>query len=137
MAAHTTKGFVPVLAALIGNALVAIVKIIVAISSGSSAMFSESVHSIADTSNQALLLLGVTRSRKKPTKEHSYGYGGERFFWAIISACGIFFVGAGVTVYHGAHTILYPEQITINANTFIVLFIALIVESLTLWIALA
>lgn len=136
MAVHKTKGFVPVLAALVGNGLVTVIKVLVALTSGSSAMFSEAVHSIADTCNQALLLLGVTRSRMKPTREFGYGFGNERFFWALISACGIFFVGAGVTIYHGVQSIRFHDHIAIDSYTFIVLAIAFVVEALTLWIAL-
>jgi solute carrier family 30 (zinc transporter), member 9 len=136
MAISNTRGFMPVLAALVGNALVTVFKTIVALSSGSSSMFSEAIHSFADTSNQALLLIGVTRSRKKPTSEFGYGFGNERFFWALISACGIFFVGAGVTMYHGIEALRHPEPITIDVITFAVLAVAFVVESLTLWLAL-
>lgn len=126
----------PVLAALIGNALVTVFKTIVALSSGSSSMFSEAIHSFADTANQALLLIGVTRSRRKPTTEFGYGFGNERFFWALISACGIFFVGAGVTMYHGIEAIRHPEPISIGVSTFAVLIAAFVIEALTLWVAL-
>ena len=136
MAIAKSKGFFPVLAALVGNALVTVFKVIAATSSGSSAMFSEAIHSFADTANQALLLVGVTRSNKKPTNEFSYGFGNERFFWALISACGIFFVGAGVTMYHGIEALQHPKPIEISVLTFGVLVFAFIVEALTLWIAL-
>ena len=136
MAIAKTKGFLPVLAALVGNALVTIFKVIAATASGSSAMFSEAIHSFADTSNQALLLIGVTRSGKKPTSEFAYGFGNERFFWALISACGIFFVGAGVTMYHGIEALQHPKPIEISTLTFSVLGVAFVVEALTLWVAL-
>src|SRR3989304_8292918 len=74
--------------------------------SGSSALFSEAVHSFADTLNQALLMIGIKRSAKLPDKEFSYGYGRERFVWALISACGVFFIGAGITVYHGINSLV-------------------------------
>jgi zinc transporter 9 len=136
MAIAKSKGFWPVLAALIGNALVTVFKVLAASASGSSAMFSEAIHSFADTSNQALLLVGVTRSHKKPTSEFAYGFGNERFFWALISACGIFFVGAGVTMYHGIEALQHPKPIEISALTFAVLLVAFVVEALTLWVAL-
>ncbi len=125
----------PVIAALVGNTTVTLIKGAVAVSSGSSAMFSEAVHSFADTLNQALLLIGLRRSRKKPDEEFGYGYGFERFFWALISACGIFFVGAGVTIYHGITSLQHPKPVTIDILTFAVLFIAFVIEFWTLTVA--
>lgn len=130
-----TIGLWPVVAALVGNSLVTIIKLVVAIFSGSSAMFSEAVHSFADTSNQALLLVGLRRSRKKADEGFGYGYGRERFFWAILSACGIFFVGAGVTIFHGITSLIAPEHIQINKAVFIVLAAAFFIELWTLYIA--
>ena len=130
-----TIGLWPVIAALIGNTLVTIIKFIAAFASGSSSMFSEAIHSSADTLNQFLLLVGLRRSRKKPDEEFGYGYGRERFFWALLSACGVFFVGAGVTVYHGIETLIQPKPIQIHSAIFIVLFIAFVTELATLLIA--
>jgi zinc transporter 9 len=135
MAVHT-RGFVPVAAALAGNFIVTCLKTVVAITSGSSAMFSEAIHSAADTSNQLLLLIGVRRSGKKPDREFGYGYGYERFFWALLSACGIFFVGAGVTFYHGIHSLLNPVSIELTAAVGAVLVVSFIIELGTLIIAL-
>jgi zinc transporter 9 len=135
MTSHTI-GLWPVIAALVGNTLVTVCKFVVAFASGSSSMFSEAIHSLADTANQALLLVGLRRSRKKADRGFGYGYGRERFFWAIISACGIFFVGAGVTIYHGIESLLDPQPIEIRASIFIVLLIAFIVELWTLYIAM-
>lgn len=129
------RGQAPVIAALIGNIVVMLIKGAVAVTSGSSAMFSETVHSFADTLNQALLLVGVRRSRKKPDEEFGYGYGFERFFWALISACGIFFVGAGVTIYHGISSLQHPESVTINIFTFFVLAVSFVIEFWTFRIA--
>jgi zinc transporter 9 len=89
----STQGFVPVLAALAGNTIVTIIKAMAASVSGSSALFSEAIHSFADTLNQVLLLIGLRRSLKRPDEEYVYGYGNERFFFALLSACGIFFIG--------------------------------------------
>ncbi|MBV9159908.1 MAG: cation diffusion facilitator family transporter [Candidatus Kaiserbacteria bacterium] len=129
------KGSVPVALALLGNIVVTIIKAIVAAFSGSSAMFSEAVHSFADTLNQSLLLIGVWRSRKKPEGEFNYGYGSERFFWAVISACGIFFVGAGITIWRGLHALLYPESVAIDFYAFLVLFVSFVIEFWTFRVA--
>lgn len=99
-------------------------------------MFSEAIHSFADTSNQALLMIGIRRSNKKATDTFIYGYKKERFLRALISACGIFFVGAGITTYHGITSLISPGEIHINQRTFIILAIAFVIESITLGIAL-
>lgn len=135
LAGNKTIGFWPVTAALTGNFIVTTIKFAVAVASGSSALFSESIHSAADTGNQALLLIGLKRSRKKADRAFGYGYGRERFFWALLSACGIFFVGAGVTLYHGLVSLIEPKPIEINATVFVVLCISFVIESWTLSIA--
>lgn len=135
MEARNAEGLVPVVAAVVGNALVTLMKASAAIVSGSSAMFSEAVHSFADTLNQIFLFIGVRRSFKKPDTDFGYGYGNERFFWALISACGVFFIGAGVTIYNGVSSIIHPEPIEIHALVFIVLAVSFVVESFTFWVA--
>jgi zinc transporter 9 len=134
------KGNKSVIAALFGNTFVTIIKTIVAISSGSTSMFAESVHSFADTLNQSLLLIGLKRSKRPADESRGYGYGIERFFWSLISACGILFIGAGVTVYHSIDSLLRHEVTDIphdyNYFTISVLIIALIVEGITLFIAI-
>lgn len=130
-----TIGLWPVIAALVGNFIVTAIKLFAAFTSGSSALFSEAIHSIADTVNQALLLIGIKRSRKKADEDFGYGYGRERFFWALISACGIFFVGAGVTVFHGITSLIEPRHIEINYTAFVVLTVAFFVELWTLYVA--
>ncbi len=135
---HKTQGNKSVTAALFGNSFVTILKTIVAVSSGSASMFAESVHSFADTLNQSLLLVGLKRSKKPADLRRGYGYGIERFFWSLISACGILFIGAGVTIYHSITSLLEHSQSSVhdyNFYTIIVLFLAFIIEGFTLWIA--
>ena len=91
------------------NGLVTIAKFGAFLVSGSGAMLSETLHSMADTANQTLLLVGIKRSDRGPDPRHPFGYGRERFFWGLVSALGIFFLGAGVTVYHGIHSLMHPE----------------------------
>ena len=124
--------------ALLGNIFVTLIKSVVFGITGSASMFAESVHSFADTLNQSLLLIGINRAKKPADKERGYGYGIERFFWSLISACGILFIGAGITIYHSIESLLHRTEIAgENFHTFsiIVLVIALVVESITLWIA--
>lgn len=129
-------GSASVFAALIGNSLIAILKLAGFFITNSSSLFAEAIHSIADTANQALLLVGLRRSVRKADEHYSYGYGGERFFWALISACGVLFVGAGVTVYHGVHALFSHETPEIHPFLFVVLGVSFCVELFTLWRAL-
>ncbi len=132
-----TTGNKSVVSALIGNVFVTIIKTIVAVITGSASMFAESVHSFADTLNQALLLVGLKRSKKPADHIRGYGYGIERFFWSLISACGILFIGAGVTVYHSINSLIENSHIySFNFYSIIVLLIALVIESITLYLAI-
>src|SRR5690348_16269588 len=90
-----------VYAALIGNIVVALTKIGAAWWTGSSAMTSEAIHSIVDTSNEVLLLYGYPRAGRPPDELHPIGYGRELYFWSFIVALLIFALGAGVSVYQG------------------------------------
>ena len=135
MSLQKTSGFLPVATAIVGNTLVTISKFIASFASGSSVMFSEAVHSAADTLNQALLLIGLRRSLKKADESFEYGYGNERFFWALISACGIFFLGAGFTAYHGFTALLHSYPIEFNWIIATVLVFSGVVESYTFYIA--
>ena len=135
MALQQTVGFWPVVFALGGNILVTSLKFFAGIVSGSSAMFAEAVHSLADTLNQILLLVGLQRSLKRRDEAADYGYGNERFFWALISACGIFFVGAGITAWHSITILLHPEPVEFSVIVFAVLFFSFLIESYTLRIA--
>jgi zinc transporter 9 len=135
MAIRNTSGFLPVVMALGGNVLVTAAKYAAAILSGSSAMFSEAIHSTADTLNQIFLLIGLSRSQKKADDSFEYGYGNERFFWALISACGIFFAGAGVTAYQGITMLLHPHGIEFSIWIFPVLFFSFCVEFYTFRVA--
>ena len=136
---HKIEGSKSVISALAGNIFVTIIKTIIAITSGSASMFAESVHSFADTLNQSLLLIGIKRSSRPADESKGYGYGIERFFWSLISACGILFIGAGVTVYHSIDSLINETNINVhhlNYFTIVVLCIAFVVEGTTLIIAI-
>lgn len=135
MALQHTSGFWPVVAAICGNAVVTVAKLGAAIISGSSSMFAEAVHSFADTLNQILLLIGLRRSLKKADDQFEYGYGRERFFFALLSAVGVFFIGAVVTAYKGSMSIVYPEEVEFSLTVFIVLGFAFLVELYTFQVA--
>lgn len=132
MAAGSSKA---VYTAIVGNFIVMVGKFAAFFVSGSAAMLSEGIHSFADVSNQCLLALGIERSKKSPDKRHPYGYVRERYIWALISAVGIFFLGCGVTIYHGITTLIHPQQIDQFSIAFYVLIFAFIIEGYTLVVA--
>ncbi len=132
---YKIKGYLPVLAALIGNVFIVIIKFVAFFFSGSIALLSEAIHSIADSFNQLLLMVGIRRSAKKPDKAFIYGYGRERFFWALISACGIFFIGAGAIIYNGVDSLWHQREILDHPIVYVVLALSFIIESITFWIA--
>jgi len=100
MASGSTKA---ILAAMFANGGIAIAKFIAYLFTSSSSMLAESIHSVADTSNQALLLLGSRRAHKHATAEHPFGYGRERYFWAFVVALVLFSLGGLFAIYEGWH----------------------------------
>lgn len=124
-----------IIAALIGNSLIAISKFIAASYTGSSAMFSEGVHSVVDSGNQLLLLYGVKRSKKPADSNHPFGYGKELYFWSFVVAILIFGLGAGICFYEGTHKISSPQPVTNPIINYTVLGLAIIIEGWTCWVA--
>ncbi|HEY2129884.1 MAG TPA: cation diffusion facilitator family transporter [Streptosporangiaceae bacterium] len=121
-----------VLAALGANLGIAVVKLVAFVITGSASLLAESVHSLADSGNQALLLLGRSRAQRAETEEHPFGFGRERYFYAFVVAVVLFTVGAVFSVYEGIHKILNPEHISSPVVAFVVLFIAMGLESFSL-----
>lgn len=117
-----------VLSAVVGNFFVTCIKFVAFFFSGSGAMLSEGIHSAADTGNQILLFLGIKRSERASDEEFQYGYAGERFIFGILSAAGIFFIGCGVTVYHGIDSLFHPHMPELSWITFAVLGISGVIE---------
>ena len=98
-----------VLGALVANGLITILKLIGAIMTGSSGMMAETLHSLADTTNQVFLLLGLRFFKRPPSEKHPFGYGKERFFWSFIAAIFIFGVGATFALYEGYDKLVHPH----------------------------
>jgi solute carrier family 30 (zinc transporter), member 9 len=101
----------PIIVAVIANSIIAIAKGIGYLFSGSSALLSETIHSIADVMNQSLLLVGIKRGKMPENELFQYGHSQERFFWNLVSAMGIFVLGCGVTLYHGIHDLMDPTPL--------------------------
>ena len=120
-----------VYAALAGNLTIAAIKFVAAALTGSSAMLSEGVHSLVDTGNEGLLLLGLARAGKPPDETHPLGYGRELYFWSFVVAILIFAVGAGVAFYEGVEHILKPEPIRSPKVAFGVLAASFVFEGLS------
>ena len=98
-----------VLGALFANALIAVLKLLAAIITGSSGMMAEALHSVADTTNQVFLLLGLRFYKRPASKKHPFGYGKERFFWSFIAAIFIFGVGSTYAIYEGIVKLSHPH----------------------------
>lgn len=121
-----------IIAALLANLGIAITKFIAFVFSGSSSMLAESVHSLADTGNQVLLLLGGRRSRKTADATHPFGYGRERYVYAFVVSIILFSVGGVFSIYEGIHKLEDPEGITNAWLPILVLSIAILLESFSL-----
>lgn len=134
MAAHGRP--MAVYAALGANLVIAVTKFIAAGITGSSAMLSEGVHSVVDTGNQALLLLGIRQSRQPADEAHPFGHGKELYFWALIVAIILFGVGGGISFYEGIVHLRQPEPLEDPTVNYIVLGLAAAFEAAAFTIAL-
>jgi cation diffusion facilitator family transporter len=123
-------------AALVGNALIAATKLAAAASTGSSAMLSEGIHSVVDTGNQVLLLLGLKRAARPADRSHPFGYGMEIYFWSFVVAILIFGVGAGVSIYEGVRHLMHPEPLHNVRLNYIVLALSFLFEGAAWLLAL-
>jgi cation diffusion facilitator family transporter len=125
---HGTKA---VVAALIANLGIAIAKFVGFLLTKSGSMLAESVHSLADSGNQALLLLGGKKAQKAPTPEHPFGYGRERYFWAFVVAIILFSLGGMFAVYEGVEKIRHPHEIESLGIAVGILVVAIVLESMS------
>ncbi|MDQ6976325.1 MAG: cation diffusion facilitator family transporter [Mariprofundaceae bacterium] len=125
-----------VVTAVVGNSIVTLAKFVGFSFSGSSALLAEAVHSLVDTINQALLWVGIVRSTRKADAEHQLGYGQERYFWNLVSAVTIFFVGCAYTINHAIGQLQHGNKPEISAIAFAVIALAFIIEGYSFWVAL-
>ncbi|SEG66743.1 cation diffusion facilitator family transporter [Nonomuraea solani] len=118
-----------IVAALTANLAIAVAKFVAAVFTGSSSMLAEGIHSVADSGNQVLLLVGGKRAARASTKEHPFGYGRERYFYAFVVAVVLFTIGAAFSLYEGIHKITAPHAVEQPIWAFGVLIFAIIAES--------
>ena len=123
--------------ALAANVGIAVAKFVAAGITGSSAMLTEGVHSLVDSTNQVLLLYGRKRAQRPADAQHPFGYGRELYFWSFVVAILVFALGAGVSIYEGVLHILEPEPATDPIIAFAVLAIAFALEGWSTLAALA
>lgn len=124
-----------IFAAIAGNLAIAVTKFIAAAFTGSSAMLSEGIHSVVDTGNGALLLLGVRNSKRPPDAKHPFGHGAEIYFWSLVVAILIFALGGGMSVYEGVTHIQHPNPIGDPTWNYVVLGLAIVFESFSFYFA--
>jgi cation diffusion facilitator family transporter len=128
----TTGGNRAIIAALLANLGIAVTKFIAFVFSGSSSMLAESVHSLADTGNQGLLLLGGRQSRKRADAAHPFGYGRERYVYAFVVSIILFSVGGVFSIYEGIDKLQHPHELEVPWLPILVLSVAIVLESLSL-----
>jgi cation diffusion facilitator family transporter len=125
------SGLRTVIAAFAANLGIAATKFAAFVITGSASMLAESVHSVADSGNQALLLIGRSRARREETEEHPFGFGAERYLYGFLVAVLLFSVGAAFSLYEGIHRILHPERLDSPVVALVVLGIAGVLEGLS------
>lgn len=127
----SSKSKTAIVAAIVGNLAIAVTKFIAAAFTGSAAMLSEAIHSVVDTGNGGLMLLGVYKSRRPPDDEHPFGHGRELYFWTLIVAILVFAVGGGMSVYEGITHLSHPTLPGNPAWSYGVLGLAFVFEGTT------
>ncbi len=130
MAADSTRA---ILFALGANAGIAVTKFGAAAYTGSGAMLAEAIHSVADTANQLLLLLGLKRAKTAATEEHPLGYHRVTYFYGMMVALLLFLVGGLFSIYEGWHRLAHPEPLKNGLVALAVLGVAIVLESVSLW----
>ena len=121
-----------IVAAFLANLGIAIAKLVGFVVTGASSMLAESVHSLADTGNQGLLVLGGRQAARPATEEHPFGFGRDRYFWAFVVALVLFLVGGLFAIYDGIDKLRHPHDITSPAVALGILGVALVLESFSL-----
>src|SRR4051795_11138287 len=125
-----------VVGALFANGLISVLKLVAAVITGSSGMMAEALHSVADTTNQIFLLLGLRFYKRPASDKHPFGFGKERFFWSFIAAIFIFGVGATYAIYEGFQKLRHPSAPERLSWAYWVLGISFVLETSSITIAI-
>jgi len=128
--ADSTKS---IIYALTANFLIAIAKFVAAYITKSGSMLAEAIHSLVDSSNQVLLLIGLKKSKRPPSTEHPMGYGKSIYFWSFIVALILFSLGGVYAIYEGLHKLEHPQPIESPLIAIGVLVFAIVAEGFSLW----
>lgn len=129
---HGDGGTRAILAAFFANLGIAIAKFIGFLLTRSSAMLAESIHSLADTGNQALLLLGGRSARRDPTPAHPFGYGRERYFWAFVVSLVLFSLGSLFALFEGIDKLRHPHELDSAVIAIAILGLGVVLEGFSL-----
>lgn len=135
MPSSTSERPITIIGAITANFIIAVAKFVAAAFTGSSSMLSEGFHSIVDTGNQGLLLLGVHQSKKPPDELHPFGHGKELYFWGLVVALILFGLGGGLSIYEGITHLQHPRELESPTWNYVVLGIAFLSEGTSFGIA--
>jgi cation diffusion facilitator family transporter len=124
-----------IVAAIVGNTAIAVIKFVAGTMTGSSAMISEGIHSVVDTGNGGLLFYGLRRGARPSDVQHPFGHGMEVFFWSLIVAVSIFGIGGGLSIYEGILHIQHPAPLENPLINYIVLAAAIVFEAISFTVA--
>ena len=131
-----TESPIAVIGALVANMGIAAAKFIAAFLTGSSAMLAEGIHSLVDTGNEAVLIVGLRRARRPPDDLHQFGHGKEIYFWTLVVAVLLFSIGGGLAFYEGLTHLFDPHPIDNVVASYVVLAISFALEAASSWVAI-
>jgi cation diffusion facilitator family transporter len=134
-AADRDESLVSVLAALAANTAIAVAKGIAAALTGSPALLAETLHTTADAGNEVFLWIAVRRSQHAPDASHPFGYGPERYYWALLAAIGMFLVGGALSVWEGITALIHPRPLEDFWVGVVVLVVALTLDGMSRFVA--
>ena len=121
-----------IIAAFLANLGIALSKFIAFALTGAASLLAEAIHSLADTGNQGLLMLGGVRSRRPADEVHPFGYGTLRYFWAFVVALVLFSIGGLFAIFEGVEKLINPHELEDPRIAIVVLIVAVVLESFSL-----
>ena len=135
-ARSSDESLVSVFAALAANTAIATAKGTAAALTGSPALLAETLHTVADAGNEVLLYIAIRRSRHPADATHPFGYGPERYYWALLAAIGMFLVGGAVSIWNGIRALVHPPELEAFWVGVAVLVVAIVLDAASRVVAL-